>query len=96
MKFYILKHPTKGYLCGNKEHKYFSENIEHARIFKKRNGASNCISQSWKGFGIKECRIVQFDVLLYVTDDTETPFNVINSYENLKIEPEYFGINKNV
>ena len=46
LTFFVLKHPSLGYLCGTRSNRYWHSDIKGARKWNRRNDASNCKAQS--------------------------------------------------
>lgn len=50
MKFYVLKHPEMGYLCGRRGGKYFHEDLQKSRKFNRKCDAANCKAQGYYSY----------------------------------------------
>lgn len=90
MKFYILKHPTKGYITNKGKRPNFTENVEKSYKYNRKCDASNSKLMSTSK-DRNECDVVTLDVLLYVTDDQPEKLDILNRYKNVEINPEYYG-----
>ena len=54
MKFYVLKHPEKGYIAGTRDRRYFTQNLQMSRKFNRRSDATNSKNTSYESYHIKD------------------------------------------
>lgn len=71
MKFYVLKHPEKGYLSSSK---YFycswTDDLQRAKKWSFKSHPKSLMKQTTRPF-LKECEVVEIEVFGYSIMDSE-------------------------
>ena len=69
MKFYVLKHPEKGYLKSNSSYSsMWTDNLEKAKKWNQKNHPASCRTQRPS---LKICEVVEIEVFGYSIMDSE-------------------------